>query len=201
MNKNELFVFMGRSGCGKGTQVALFIEQLKKEGRSDDQIYYLETGQQIRNLVEGDSYSSRIAKDIMERGERHPSFLASWTWTSLLMDGMREGTAIILDGSPRSQAEADTLDTVLGYYGIEKGNFVYMDVSREWAHDRLLGREREYDNEERINTRLDWFETDVGSVMDGYEKNEKFNFIKVNGEQSIEDVHKDIIKIYDSYKN
>lgn len=192
---------MGRSGCGKGTQVDLFIESLKKKGRSDDEIFYLETGQQFRDFIEGDSYTSTLAREIMERGGRHPAFLASWMWTSLLINGMKEGTAIILDGSPRSQAEADNLNTITDYYGIEKGHFIYIDVSRDWAKERLLGRERKHDDEEKIGKRLDWFETDVKSVMDSYKDNEKFNFIKINGEQSIEDVHKDITAAYDSYKN
>jgi len=69
-----------------------------------------------------------------------------------------------------------------------------MNVSREWSKERLLGRGRKDDDPEEIKKRLDWYETEVAPVVEYYKDNPKYNFIDVNGEQTIEEVHKEIIE-------
>ena len=57
----ETFIFIGRSGCGKGTQAKLIIEHLK-EKTPDIPHFYLETGESFRKLMAEDSFTSRITK-------------------------------------------------------------------------------------------------------------------------------------------
>ena len=59
--------------------------------------------------------------------------------------------------------------------------------------ERLLGRGRIDDNHDDIKTRLGWYETDVVPAIDFYKNNPKYNFIEINGEQTIEKVHQDIL--------
>ena len=47
--KQQSFIFMGRSGCGKGTQAKLLMEYLKKIDPARD-IFYLETGAGVREF-------------------------------------------------------------------------------------------------------------------------------------------------------
>ena len=81
MNK-ETFIFIGASGCGKGTQVSLLKERLV-EKTPDTPIFYMQTGQYFREFVEGDSHASQIRERI-EKGERAPDFLAMYLWSDIL---------------------------------------------------------------------------------------------------------------------
>ena len=45
-----------------------------------------------------------------------------------------------------------------------------------------------------IKKRMAYFEKDVAPVIDYYEKESKHKLIKVNGEQSVEDVHREILE-------
>lgn len=203
MKKNDLFVFMGRSGCGKGTQVKLFIEYLKKEGRTDDEILYLETGGRFRDLIKGDGYTNKLVKDIYDNGKRVHSFLAAWTWTDILIEEMKQGSAIILDGSPRSQQEADVLNTSVDFYSIGKGNFIFIDVSADWVIDKVTkgDRNRSDDHTEALRKKAEWFNKDALPAVESYRNNKEFNFLHINGEQTIEKVHEDIVKQYDEVKD
>jgi hypothetical protein len=48
--KLQTFIFIGRSGCGKGTQVALLQEYIKTRDHKRP-ILYIETGERFRNLL------------------------------------------------------------------------------------------------------------------------------------------------------
>ena len=56
-------IFIGRSGCGKGTQAELLQEYIKK---LDQQrlIFYIETGERFRQFIKEQSLSSRSAAEI-----------------------------------------------------------------------------------------------------------------------------------------
>jgi adenylate kinase family enzyme len=79
------------------------------------------------------------------------------------------------------------------FYGRIKPFVISMDVSRDWAKDKLLARERGDDKTDQIEKRLDWFEKNVKPAMDYFKNNEFYNFININGEQSIEDVNNEIM--------
>lgn len=59
--------------------------------------------------------------------------------------------------------------------------------------DRLKGRGRFDDNNEDIEARLKWYETDVMPAINFYRDNPKYNFLEIDGEQTIEKVHQDIL--------
>jgi adenylate kinase family enzyme len=52
---------------------------------------------------------------------------------------------------------------------------------------------RKDDNEGSINRRLDWFDHDVVPAINYYRRDRDYDFVEVNGERSIEEVHRDII--------
>ena len=75
------FIFIGRSGCGKGTHVDLFLKEFK-ELKPDESFCYIESGKKFRDFIEGTTYSSELSKKIMEEGKLQPEFLAVWVWRS-----------------------------------------------------------------------------------------------------------------------
>ncbi|MBU2220078.1 nucleoside monophosphate kinase, partial [Patescibacteria group bacterium] len=130
---------------------------------------------------------------------------------------------IIFDGSPRKLIEMHLLEEALSWYEWDK-NFkaILVDISREEAFNRLTKRRqcakcghsipymdeyknltscdkcggelfvRQDDKPEAINQRLGLFEQEVRPVVEFYEK--KGLLVKVNGEQAIEKVQKEILE-------
>ena len=80
----QTFIFFGRSGSGKGTQVRLLIDYLKKEDPTREALY-LETGQQIREFSEKKGYTNTLIQSVLEEGELLPGFLPIWMWTNFLV--------------------------------------------------------------------------------------------------------------------
>jgi adenylate kinase family enzyme len=186
------FVFIGRSGCGKGTQVSLLSDYLKEKYGSHS-IFYLEAGKRFRDFIQGDSFSSKLSEKIYNAGERQPDFLAIWVWSHILVESFTGTEHLIIDGSPRALGEAAAMMTAMKFYG-RKPFIVYIDVSRTWSEEKLLARGRFDDvDQNKVKRRLDWFESDVMPAVEYFEDHPEVTFVRVNGEQSIEDVFKDLI--------
>jgi adenylate kinase family enzyme len=100
---------------------------------------------------------------------------------------------LILDGLSRRAYEAPVLDDALKFYKREKPFVIIINVSDEWAKNHLLSRGRADDNKLDIDARLAWFKTNVEPTIDYFRNNDYYNVLEINGEQSIEDVHKEIL--------
>lgn len=187
----QTFIFIGRSGCGKGTQVAL-LQKLLKEKDPKAEIVHLETGSKFREFIAGNGYSNRLAKEIYAKGDRQPDFLAVRFWANLLVDVIKADEHIIFDGICRSLPEATIFSTITGFYN-RKVTVVHVNVSRRWSTDRLLARGRDDDDKHGVEKRLDWFEQDTQPAIDYFKSDSRYNFLDVNGEQSIEEVHKELV--------
>jgi adenylate kinase len=190
MNSRAI-LFFGRSGCGKGTQAKLLSEVLKSKGR---EVIYTETGSKFREFLETDNYSGKLVGDILRDGKLIPVFLPIWIWTDILVKKFTGNEDLVLDGLCRRLEESIALDSAFNFYKIEKPNIILMNVSKDWSYSRMMERKRADDTPEKIQNRLDWYEKDVVPSIEYFRGNPKYNFIEINGEQTIEKVHEDIIK-------
>jgi adenylate kinase len=192
----ETFIFIGASGSGKGTQVALLKEELLKKHPATP-IFYLQTGQYFREFIKGDTMASQIAKEAIDNGERAPDFLAMYIWSKLFVEELKGNEHLIIDGSPRSVNEAKNLDIALKFFKREHPAVIYLKVSRKWSFDHLMARAdkegRKDDTADSINKRLDWFDADVKPAIERFRRDRDYDFVEINGEQSIEAVHRDIM--------
>jgi adenylate kinase family enzyme len=197
-NNLQAFIFIGRSGCGKGTQAALVMDYLKTQGVVSDQhpMFYLESGDKFRQFIKGTSHSSRLSKVLMDEGARQPDFLAVWNWGHILVENLMGDEHVLFDGTPRSLLEAQALETALSFYGYEQKTVIYLNVSNDWSTKRLMERGRGADDKSAsdIAHRLAWFETDVIPAVDYYQQNPTYKFLEINGEQSVEAVSAEILK-------
>ena len=191
--KLETLIFIGRSGCGKGTQAKLVDEYLKKKD-PEHPLYHLETGSRFRNFISHEGYTNKLARVIMDQGRRQPDFLAVWMWANHFIENLDETKHLIIDGTPRSLNEAHILDGGLSFYGRVKPHVVHLNVSREWSEARLMARGRADDNHADIKERLDWYTKDVEPAVEYYRTNPTYNFIEINGEQPIEVIHEELMK-------
>ena len=193
MKKPRVFLLIGRSGCGKGTQAKLLIKYLKDNNFAET--LYVYTGERLRNFAEKEeNFAARLAKSKMKDGDLLPSFLAVWLWSGALIEGVKENNNVIMDGSPRTLLEALMMDDAMEFYGRSDVVPIFLETSEEWSTQRLLGRGRSDDSLKSIKKRMAYFEKDVAPVIDYYEKESKHKLIKVNGEQSVEAVHQKILE-------
>lgn len=195
MDTPKTFIFIGRSGSGKGTQADLLKDYLEKNTKSP--VTYIQTGQRFRDFSEGNSYTAKLTQEVMKTGALMPEFLGVWNWSSIFVESIKGDEHLILDGMPRRLREAHMVDSAMDFYSRSTPTVIYLDISHEEANNRLLGRGRADDNHDDIARRLTWFKTDVLPVLEWYERDRKYNFLRINGEQSIDNIHSDIMKELD----
>jgi adenylate kinase len=126
-----ILVLLGPPGAGKGTQAAL----LEKE-RSLDK---LSTGDILRAAVAAGTELGRKAGDIMERGQLVPDELVIGLIAERL-DAGSNGDGFILDGFPRTIAQAEALDRLLQERGQDLDAVVEMRVDDDALVRRITGR-------------------------------------------------------------
>ena len=178
--KLQTLIFIGRSGCGKGTQVALVQDYIKKQDQKRH-IFYIETGERFRQFIKEHSLSSRLAATIYKTGNRQPDFIAVWMWSHLLVEKMTGEEHVIFDGTPRSLQEAQIIDTAMTFYNRQRPHVIYLNISRETSKARMIARRRMDDiNEEEIERRLNWFETDVVPAVEYFRRYSKYAFVELD---------------------
>lgn len=190
MTVPQTFIFIGRSGSGKGTQAELLIRDFTRLG---EEVLYVETGEQIRQWLATNSYSSRLAKEVSLAGNRQPDFLADYMWAGLLLNQFKGFEHLIVDGTPRSLLQAQTLDTALAFYEREPVRVIALHVSNACATSRLTKRGRNDDDESGIGKRLAWYEQDVVPALAYYRTSSRYRLIEIDGERPIEVIHAEIL--------
>ncbi len=189
--QSYVFIFIGRSGCGKGTQADLLMKYLKKVD-PDREIVNLETGKLYREFIQGLTPTQQLSKKINMAGGLQPEFLTISRWADFFIHNLKTDVHLVMDGTPRKYSEAFTLDSARTFYNWTKPHVLYQNITREEAMRRLLSRGRSDDTKEAIEKRLDWFDTDVARALTYYEDNGDYFFHDIDGHRPIEQIH-DII--------
>lgn len=186
----QTFVFIGRSGCGKGTQADLLAKRLA-EVDAQSPVFYLETGQKFRDFTTKSGYSNSLAKAIQDEGALQPSFLAVWIWADILIEKLTGNEHLIIDGTPRKLGEAIIFSDAMKFFS-RTPHIIYLNVSRKWSETRLSERHRSDDALATVKRRLDWFDTNVMPAVEYFSTNLDVHFHDVNGERSVEEIQKEI---------
>lgn len=194
--KPQAFVFVGRYGAGKGTQAELLLKKLGEI--SKDKPIYGQTGQGFRDFFKTDNYTAKMSKEGVEKGNLMPEFMCVYIWGNLLVDNFTGTQHVVFDGTPRKLLEAQLLAGIFPFYGLGKPWVIYLDVEHEESHKRLSLRAkssgRADDSAEAIEIRKSAYEKDVIPTIEWYRTNPDVNFLDIDGERSIEEIHADIVK-------
>jgi adenylate kinase len=186
------FVFFGIIGSGKGTQVKLLLHFLKnKDGRES---VYTSTGDEYRKIIGSGSYTGSLVKDSLTRGELQPDFLTNAIFTNILTSSLSPEKNLIADGYPRTIVQSQTFEQMMNFYKRKEVKIIYIEVGKEEAMKRNLQRGRHDDTSEGIAKRFDEYVNNVVPSMNYFKGKDNYTIYTINGEQSVEDVHKDIIK-------
>lgn len=189
----QTFVFFGIVGSGKGTQVELLQKYLKDQKGATD-VLFTSTGSEYRKLVETGNYSGQLVKASLEKGNLQPNFLTISLFTNILTNNMKEGTVFIADGYPRTLEQSKAFEDAMKFYKREKISVIYIELGQEEAAKRMKLRGRTDDTDEGIAKRFDEYVNNVIPAMNYFKDKENYKIFTINGEQSVEAVHQDIIK-------
>jgi adenylate kinase len=184
-------VLLGPPGAGKGTQGDRLIERHK--------IARLSTGDMLRAAVKAGTPIGLKAKDIMARGE----LVSDEVVIGIIDDRLKEGdvkNGFILDGFPRTVAQAEALDKLLAAKGIRLDAVVELKVDEGVLLRRIETRIAEMtargetiradDNPEALKKRLDAYRTQTAPLSAYYKA--KGDLLEVDGMAPIPEVEKAI---------
>ncbi|OHW62441.1 adenylate kinase [Andreesenia angusta] len=124
-------VLLGPPGAGKGTQAAGIVEKYK--------IPHISTGDIFRKNIKEGTELGKKAKDYMDKGLLVPDELV----VEIVKDRLTESDCsegFLLDGFPRTVAQADSLNSELESMEIKLDKVINIDVSKEELIERAVGR-------------------------------------------------------------
>jgi adenylate kinase len=127
-------VLLGPPGAGKGTQAARLVEKFG--------LLHLSTGDMLRAAGEAGTPTGLAAKEIMARGDLVPDDVV----VKIIEDRIGEKDAskgFVLDGFPRTVAQAQSLDAMLAARGQKLDAVIEFDVDAEKLVDRIVKRAEE----------------------------------------------------------
>ena len=126
-----ILILIGPPGAGKGTQARVIENAFG--------IVQLSTGALLRAAIESGSELGRKAKKVVEGGELMPDDVM----VSIVSDRVDEPdcrNGFILDGFPRTVAQAEALDEMLAGKGLKLDHVVEIGIEDDLLVDRLTGR-------------------------------------------------------------
>ena len=187
-------VFLGPPGAGKGTQSERLVH---KHG-----IAQLSTGDMLRAAVNAGTPIGLRAKAVMEAGE----LVSDEIVIGIVSDRIEEpdcASGFILDGFPRTVAQAEALDGMLEEKGMTLDAVIELKVDQNRLLARIENRVREAeaagqpvrkdDNPAAFKQRLDAYREQTAPVSAYYERTGRLQ--TVDGMQSIEEVSEAIDRI------
>jgi adenylate kinase len=186
-------ILLGPPGAGKGTQAARLVE---KHG-----IPQLSTGDMLRAAVAAGTPVGQKAKAVMDAG----GLVSDEIVIGIIADRINEPdakTGFILDGFPRTVAQAVALDTMLVEKHMKLRAVVELRVDQSKLVDRIMRRAaeakaagqpvRKDDDPEVFKTRLEAYNRDTAVVAPYYA--ERGQLTVVDGMQPVDDVTAAIAK-------
>ncbi len=156
-------VFLGPPGAGKGTQARVLA--------TEHGLAHIATGDMLREAIAAGTPLGMQAKGSYDRGELVPDSLV----VGMLGERLQGGDTthgFILDGFPRTLAQAEALERLLKDLGQDLDRVVFFDVPDAELLHRLRARRqiegRADDTDEAIKNRLRVYAAQTAPLLDYY---------------------------------
>lgn len=210
-------MFIAPPAAGKGTQAELVVEKYN--------IPHISTGDILRDISKEDSEIGHYVFETLSSGK----LVKDEITYQLIEDRLKKEdcqNGFIIDGFPRTVAQAIEYDKILSKLGYTIGNVIYINISEKTLEKRITGRricenckmiyninepsnapqiesicdncggrlyQRNDDNLASFQTRYKMYQEKTEPILEHY-RNQKVLY-EVNGEDTVENVFKEIDKI------
>ena len=190
-----ILIFFGPPGAGKGTQASLIANNFN--------IPHLSTGDILRDkLLQKDDLLTKL-ENIMDKGQLVSDDILNEIVSNRISnhDCLR---GFILDGYPRTMDQALFLNTILNSQNHKIDKIIDINVDERIIAKRIISRfkteNRRDDTESVIKTRISRYLLETKPLSDFYKTKYPSDYLVINGNQEIEKVASDIIKILKNEK-
>lgn len=190
-------ILLGPPGAGKGTQAARLVA---RHG-----IVQLSTGDMLREAVKNGTPIGLKAKAVMDAG----SLVSDDIVIGIVADRIEQADAargFILDGFPRTVAQAEALDEMLREKGLKLDAVIELKVDQSKLVDRIMRRAQETaargepvrkdDDPEVFKTRLEAYNRDTAIVAPYYA--ERGMLATIDGMRPIDEVSEAIAEVLET---
>jgi adenylate kinase len=178
-------LLLGPQGSGKGTQAKRIAEEYG--------VPHIATGDMLRAAIEADTPLGRQLKPILESGR----LVSDDLMIQLIRNRLEEADAaggFVLDGFPRTWAQAQALDTMLREIGRDMDVVFELQTSDDVSTQRLLKRAAEEnradDTPEVIAERLATYHRETEPLVEHYRTTG--NLVGIHAGRSINEVFSEI---------
>lgn len=187
-----IIILLGPPGAGKGTQCERLVEKYS--------IVQLSTGDMLRAAVAAGTEMGIKAKEVMDRGD----LVSDEIVVGIIADRTQEedcANGFILDGFPRTVAQAEALDAMLAEKGLKLDHVISMEVDEAALFARIEKRAAETDgarsddNAETLKKRLEVYHEQTAPIIPYYR--DKGALKTVDGMQDIDNVTNSLYAILD----
>lgn len=182
-------ILFGPPGAGKGTQAKLIQEKYN--------IPQLSTGDMFRTAIKNETELGKRVKAILDAGELVPD----QTVVDLVAEALQDKTydnGYILDGFPRTIAQAQAFDRLLEDNEETLDAFISLEVPDQELIDRIMsrGEGRSDDTPEKIKVRLQVYNDETAPVKEHYEHQGKLDI--VNGIGTVDEIFERLTSLLDN---
>ena len=158
-------LLIGPPGAGKGTQASRIADHFD--------LARIATGDLLREQVVSGTELGKVAKEYMDRGDLVPDDLVIEMTRDRMVEANEEG-GYVLDGYPRTLAQAEAAYRWALARGIPFDLTLYFEIEEQELLARLAGRAREEhrsdDTEETVRHRLEVFANQTLPLVDYYQR-------------------------------
>ena len=180
-------ILFGPPGAGKGTQAQMMVSEFG--------MVQLSTGDMLRAAIAAESELGLKAKSIMDAGQLVSDDIMIGM-ISERMDAPDCANGVILDGFPRTVAQAEALDQMFADKNIALDSVIEIAVDEAALFARIenraaeTGGSRSDDNAEVLAERLKVYHANTAPILPYYK--DKNKLVTIDGMQSIDKVSEDI---------
>lgn len=189
----KYFILFGPPGAGKGTQATAMVEKYN--------LCHISTGELLRKEIAAGTELGIKAKTLIDAGSLVPDEIVEGMIETKFKT--TEGVdGFLLDGFPRTTAQAEALDAILAKSSEEVTAVVSLMIPDSMIMERIKHRatiEGRADDacEETINNRIRTYHEKTEPLVEYYRKAGKYH--EVDGTGTIEDVRANSFKLMDRF--